>query len=143
MLFKFKAKLFQIADIRTGESASGPWKSQDIVVSLFDEMDTKVCLNAMNDRVDMVSSLKKGDAVEVTFSVSAREYNERWYNSLRIYQIFKADECKVDVVECEAPNAYTERHNPAPAPAPAPAVQATQVPQATPVVNNDNDDLPF
>ena len=76
--------------METGTSKNGnPWAKQTIVVSRegVNAPYDKVALSVFGARVNDTERCNIGDKVEVTYSVSAREYNGRWYNDISLYKI--------------------------------------------------------
>ena len=78
------------SEVETGTSKNGnPWAKQTIVVSR-DRVNApydKVALSVFGARVNDTERCNIGDKVEITYSVSAREYNGRWYNDISLYKI--------------------------------------------------------
>ena len=62
-------------------------KREFVVEMVNGEYTSKVSFQAWNERITPLSFAKKGDAVEVDFTISAREYNGKWYNDLRVIRI--------------------------------------------------------
>ena len=78
------------SEVETGTSKNGnPWAKQTIVVSRegVNAPYDKVALSVFGARVNDTETCNIGDKVEVTYSVSAREYNGRWYNDISLYKI--------------------------------------------------------
>ena len=89
MIYELKGKVLALEEIASGTSRNGqPWQRQNIVIDAEDgEYKTPVALVAFNDTVEDIKKLDLGDAVDVRFTISAREYNGRYYNDLRIFSI--------------------------------------------------------
>lgn len=78
------------SEVETGTSKNGnPWAKQTIVVSRegVNAPYDKVALSVFGARVNDTERCNIGDKVEITYSVSAREYNGRWYNDISLYKI--------------------------------------------------------
>mgnify|MGYP005669017909 CR=1 FL=1 len=41
-----------------------------------------LAVDFFNDKIDMIASLKTGEAVKVYLNAKTREYNGKWYNSI-------------------------------------------------------------
>lgn len=124
MIYELKGKILTLDEVVTGTSRTGqPWQRQNVLVEMEDgNYKTPVALVAFNEVVDDIDKLNIGDPVDVKFTISAREYNGRHYNDLRVFSIRNQ-------------NGWSERKlakqdAPKPQPAPAPA-------------DNPEDDLPF
>lgn len=78
------------SEVETGKSKNGnDWAKQTIVVSIEGRNAPydKVALSVFGAKCNDITNVKVGDKVEVTYSVSAREYNGRWYNDVSLFQI--------------------------------------------------------
>lgn len=108
------------SDVQTGTSQSGnDWQRQEIMVQeITGEYPQSVVLTLLGDRVEKFSEYVQTAKVGTFhFAMEAREYNGRYWNSMRLY--------RVDAVGAQ------QTHQPAAAPA---ETQGTQ---------DNNDGLPF
>lgn len=86
--------------VHKSEIASGiskndySWQRQTIVVEVPDYQGTfrKVALNANKERIEDIKSMPVGTKVEVTYKVSAREWEGKWINSVDLIRIGIAKE---------------------------------------------------
>ena len=69
---------------RTGE----PWKSQEFVLQhmVFGTANYMVFTVFGEDRLNRFA-IKEGQKVNVAFDINAREYNGKWYNDIRAYDV--------------------------------------------------------
>lgn len=119
-----KGVLTYKSEVETGTSKAGnPWARQTIVVSRegVNAPYDKVALQVFGDKVNDSNGCKVGDKVEVTYSISAREYNGRWYNDISLFKI--------------------ESESPASRPAPAAAPQTKNIPSSE--LEPQEGDLPW
>lgn len=140
-----KGIISHMGDIQQGTSQGGfDWARQTIVIDVhsFNGTFSKIALTAQNQRVDDLQNYQIGDRVEIGYSVTAREYQGKWFNNVDLVSIKFLDE--------------VAQAAPAPSPAPAapaapaprqrrvarPARTTPQVPQGAEVEPKD-DDLPF
>ena len=82
-----------------GTSQNGfDWARQVVVIETpsYNGSFTKIALTAQNQRVDDLANYQIGDKVEVDYSVTAREYNGKWYNSVNLVNIKSMDEAAPD-----------------------------------------------
>tara|TARA_S200002703_G_scaffold31244_1_gene27232 strand:+ start:6326 stop:6673 length:348 start_codon:yes stop_codon:yes gene_type:complete len=63
---------------KTGESAKGTWKRQNIVVRTPNEFKNEIPVGFFNKDLDV----KLGDEVTLTAFVGGRKYEDRWYLDL-------------------------------------------------------------
>lgn len=78
------------SEVTSGISTNGySWQRQTVVVEFPDYQGTfrKVALQANKERVEDLKGLAVGEKVEVTYKVSAREWDGKWYNSVDIIRI--------------------------------------------------------
>ena len=96
------------SEVDTGISKNGnSWSRQTIVVSregIIAPYD-KVALSVFGDKVVDSERCKVGDKVEITYSISAKEYNGRWYNDVSLYKIVSQDAPFVRPAQGAAPAA--------------------------------------
>lgn len=100
-----KGVLTYKSEVETGISKAGnPWARQTIVVSRdgVNAPYDKVALSVFGDKVNDSERCKVGDTVEITYSISAREYNGKWYNDVSLYRI-DLQEAKTQIWQRPAP----------------------------------------
>lgn len=74
----------------SGVSARGEWKSQTYVIETQEQYPKKLAFDVFGaDRIDQFG-LQVGDIATVHFDVDAREYNGRWFNSVRAWNVTKS-----------------------------------------------------
>lgn len=148
-----QGKIIQVLPERSGSSARGEWKVGEFVLETIEQFPKKMVFSVWGaDRLSRFN-IQQGQDVQVFFDIDAREYNGRWYNSIRAYDVRPYDPT------VGTPPAGSDQQpfppapaSPAPAPSAAPASPA--VPTATPAAatttgditagNEENaDDLPF
>ena len=90
MLYELQGTIKALGERIEGTSRNGqPWQKCEVVVEVQDgQYSDTVALTAFGDRVDdVIGRLKEGDEVTVKFTISAREYNGRYYNDINIVSI--------------------------------------------------------
>ena len=131
-LFKTTGRIYRKDEVVEGESSRGSWCRQNVVLVCEADIEHPwyVSLTAFGEKtVGALTTLPEGAQVNVSFSINAREYNGRYYNDLRIWEI--------------APVAAAARPAPAPAPAPAPMRPTTQAILDGTAAPGTEDDLPW
>lgn len=111
---------------QTGTSKSGnQWRKKEYVLETEDTYPRKIHFDFFGERADQYK-LTVGQRIKLSFDIESREYNGRWFTSIRGWRAEDADA-------------------PAAAPAPAATGAAAPAPAAAPVppVVNATDDLPF
>lgn len=132
-------KIVQILPTQQGTSArtGNSWMSQSFVIETQEQYPRKVCIELFGEERIKSNPLVMDEIVTVSFDLESREFNGRWYTSVRAWKVQQG------TVPVQTPVAQ-----PAAAPAPAaaaPAAPATQTfdTVASNAVDDDNTDLPF
>lgn len=90
-----KGIISHMGDIQQGTSQGGfDWARQVVVIDVasFNGTVSKIALTAQNQRVDDLQNYQIGDRVEVGYSVTAREYQGKWFNNVDLVNIKFLDE---------------------------------------------------
>ena len=131
-----QGKVIAVLPAREGTSARGPWKSQEYVIETHDQYPKKMVFNVFGaDRIDQFA-IKAGEEVMVSFDIDAHEYNGRWFNNIRAWNIQRVDAAAVQAGAPAAAAPVTSQPiNPT----------ATQVAPFPPAQESSDsaDDLPF
>ncbi len=123
-------KIIHVLPLQSGTSQAGnQWKKQEYVLETEDAYPKKVCFDFFGDRVDQFP-LAIGDRVRLNFDIESREYQGRWYTSIRGWKAEKID-------------AQAMPASPAPMAAPQQAVPAPPPAMTDFTQSSDTDDLPF
>ncbi|MFR9165494.1 MAG: DUF3127 domain-containing protein [Dysgonomonas sp.] len=117
------AKLIQVLPVQTGTGRNGEWKKQDVIVETEGQYPKKICVSIWGDKIND-SVLQIGNMLDISFDLESREYNGRWYTTVKAW--------KVDAV---VPSTNENYPNPIP----------DDIPPAPPVdfSMEGEDDLPF
>lgn len=78
-------KVIQILEQTTGQGKKGPWVKQDFVIETPGDFPKKICLQAWNDKIDLIQEV--GTELTVSYNPESREYNSKWYTDLRVWDI--------------------------------------------------------
>lgn len=85
---EISGKIIAVLPLATGQGKNGTWRSQDYVLETADQYPKKVCFNLFNDKIDQFP-MAIDDTVNVSFDVESREYNGRWYTTIRAWKVDK------------------------------------------------------
>ena len=74
---------------QTGRSARGEWAKQEFTVEFQDGNFPSTAVFSVwgQDKVSDLAKYNVGDRGKVSFGISSREYNGRWYTDLRAWRI--------------------------------------------------------
>ena len=143
---KERGTIAVMSEVQSGTSQSGnTWSRQTIVVDVvgYNGNYRKVMLQASGNVVADLETMMVGDKVEITYQVTAREWNGKWYNNVDLYKIESTEEKAQQPVAPSAPSAPAYPQN---TQSTQPRVRGRQ--QTTPLVppgHNEPqpDDLPW
>ena len=141
-------KIVQILPLRTGTSKAGnPWQVQEYILeTLGTQYPRKVCFELFGDNVNKFP-LQVGQEVTVSIDVESREFNGRWYTSVRAWNVVQG--IQLPGVAAPAPAAYNAPQPSAPGAPGAPVASGVPAPPApaAPAAPAGSvgaaDDLPF
>ena len=111
---------------RTGEQ----WQSREYVIETQEQYPKKMCFEVFGTDKLKEFNIRNNDLIKVHFDITAREYNGKWYNSIRAW--------KVEHVNQDGSAAGATANQVAASSQQAPATQS-----AAPAAKESDDDLPF
>jgi hypothetical protein len=85
---EISGKIIAVLPLANGQGKNGTWRSQDYVLETGDQYPKKVCFNFFGDKIDQFP-LGIDDTVTVSFDLESREYNGRWFTSVRAWKAEK------------------------------------------------------
>lgn len=86
---EIQGKIIAALPERSGVSARGEWKSQTYVIETQGQYPKKLAFDVFGaDRITQFN-LQVGDIATVFFDFDAHEYNGRWFNQIRAYNVEK------------------------------------------------------
>ena len=131
-IIKERGTIAVLGEVQSGTSQTGnPWYRQTIVVDVagFNGSYRKVALQASGNVVGDLDGAAIGDKVEISYQVTAREWNGKWYNNVDLYKVEFLDIPQQPVAPA------------APAPRGRRVASTPQIPNGTPM-DLQEDDLP-
>lgn len=136
---ELQGKVIAVLPERSGVSQRGEWKSQDYVIETHDAYPRKMVFGVFGaDRISRFN-IQIGQEVTVSFDIDAHEYQGRWFNNIRAFDVRQVDPAAVGMQPGVVPGAA---FGAAPAVAPTQPA-ATPAQPAAPVAEDKVDDLPF
>lgn len=108
---------------RTGEQ----WQSREYVIETQEQYPKRMCFEVFGIDKLKEFNIRNNDLIKVHFDISAREYNGKWYNSIRAWK-----------VEHVNPDGSVVGSTAA-----APVAQAQAQAAPAPVTQESEEDLPF
>ena len=134
---ELQGKVIAETEVRSGTSARGEWKAKDFVIETHESYPKKMAFSVFGeDRLNRFN-IQIGQEVLVSFDIDAREYNGRWFNSIRAYDVRQVDPAQYGAAAPAATSAFASE------PAAAPAAPAAEAPFPPAAEGESTDDLPF
>lgn len=119
---EFTGKIIAVLPVKSGTSKTGnAWMVQEYVAESNEMYPKKMCFDIFGEDKIKQFDIKMGEELTISFDIDAREWQGRWFNSVRAW--------RVERVAAGAPG------EPLPPPAP------TEMPDF--LQGSDTDDLPF
>ena len=89
MALELEGRIVRKLGVQSGTSARGAWSKQEFVFEYQEgNFPTQVCMNVWGeDKVRELDKYQAGDKVKISFNLSSREYNGRWYTDVRAWRI--------------------------------------------------------
>ena len=87
---QLSGKVIKVYEPQSGTSDRGAWVRQNFVIETIDNYPKRVCFEVSNP--NLVNLVSVDDVVVVTFIVMSREYQERWYTTVKAVGIGKMAE---------------------------------------------------
>lgn len=84
---ELQGKIIAALPVKSGTSARGEWQVQEFVLETHDQYPKKMVFSVFgSDRLERFK-VQTGQEVSVAFDIDAHEYNGRWFNSIRAYDV--------------------------------------------------------
>ena len=88
---ELQGKVIAVLPERSGVSARGEWKSQSFVIETHEQYPKKLVFDVFGaDRLAQFN-IQSGEEINVSFDIDAHEYNGRWFNNVRAWNVVKVD----------------------------------------------------
>lgn len=88
---ELQGKVIAVLPERSGVSARGEWKSQSFVIETHEQYPKKLVFDVFGaDRLAQFN-IQSGEEIMVSFDIDAHEYNGRWFNNVRAWNVQRVD----------------------------------------------------
>ena len=89
---ELQGKVIAVLPERSGVSARGEWKSQTYVIETQEQYPKKMAFDVFGaDRLAQFN-IHSGEEILVSFDIDAHEYQGRWFNSIRAWNVTKVSQ---------------------------------------------------
>lgn len=132
-------KIIQVLPERSGTSArtGSEWRMGSYVLeTTTDRFPRKMMFEVFGSDKIQQFNIQVGEMLRVSFDIDAREYQGRWYNSIRAWNVDR----NLNDPMVQAPVAGLDT---TPFGEPVAAPMPTTVPEVAPFASSNADDLPF
>ena len=143
---EISGKIIQVLPLQTGvaKNSGNPWQSQSYVLETQEQYPKKVCFEVFGEQRIKENPCQLDDLVTVSFDIESREFNGRWYTSVRAWRVQQGIVEAAPAEGVQAPQAAAPQAA-APQAAPAAVAPAEEAPVQPfdPTVDDNTTDLPF
>lgn len=130
---ELSGRIIAVLPERSGMSARGEWKVQSFVIETHEQYPHKMVFSVFGAERLQSFNIKANDEVTVIFDIDAHEYQGRWFNDIRAFDVRQLDAAAAQAAGQAAAAAPQTTQA---APAPFPPAQPDAAGEST-------DDLPF
>lgn len=89
---KVSGRIIAVMQMKTGTSQKGTWASQEYVLETHDSYPQRVCFEVFGTEKIQQFNIQMNDEVDIMYNFDAREFKGRWYNTIRVWSVFKRSE---------------------------------------------------
>jgi len=88
---ELQGKVIAVLPERSGVSARGEWKLQSFVIETHDQYPKKMVFDVFGAERLAQFNIQSGEEILVSFDIDAHEYNGRWFNGIRAWNVQHVD----------------------------------------------------
>lgn len=89
---EIQGKVIAVLPERSGVSARGEWKSQTYVIETQEQYPKKMAFDVFGaDRLAQFN-IQSGEVINVSFDIDAHEYQGRYFNQIRAWNVTKVSQ---------------------------------------------------
>ena len=130
-------RIIAVMEPRSGVSArtGNPWMTQEYVIEVPGQYPKRCVFNLFGEDRIKQFNIQNGEDITIQFDIDAREYQGRWFNDIRAYNVIRGQQ-PVAAAPVGTPGASPFPPQPDASTAPFPPAQE-------PTSEGSADDLPF
>ena len=85
---ELQGRVIAVLEPRGGVSKSGnEWKVQEYVIETHDQYPRRMCFDVFGTDKIQQFNIQMGEELKVSFDIDAREWQGRWFNSIRAWKV--------------------------------------------------------
>lgn len=89
---EISGQIIAVLPTRSGTSAKGTaWSSQTAVITTIEQYPKKVAFDVMNEKIPQFN-LQVGEYVTVSYDIDTHEYQGRWFNAVRAWNVVRTNQ---------------------------------------------------
>lgn len=89
---EISGQIIAVLPTRSGTSAKGTaWSSQTAVIETREQYPKKVAFDVMGEKITQFN-LRVGEYVTASYDIDAHEYQGRWFNAVRAWNVVRANQ---------------------------------------------------
>lgn len=97
-------RVIAVLEPKGGTSRNGnEWKVQEYVIETHDQYPRRMCFDVFGDDKIKQFNIQIGEELNVSFDIDAREWQGRWFNSIRAWKVERVGAIPPQVPPTEAP----------------------------------------
>lgn len=102
-------KIIAVLPANSGTSArtGNPWMSQTYVIETQGQYPKKLAFDVFGDERIKQFNIHQGEELTVRFDIDAHEYNNRWFNQIRAFNVEKSG-LQTQIVDVVMPHGATQ-----------------------------------
>ena len=84
-------RIIAVMEPRSGVSArsGNPWMTQEYVIEVPGQYPRRCVFNIFGEDRIKQFNIQNGEDITIQFDIDAREYNGRWFNDIRAYNVIR------------------------------------------------------
>ena len=94
-----------------GVGQRGEWVSQDFVLKTDDNYPKNICFTILGADKIKEANIRIGDVVSIGVNLESREFNGRWYTSIKAWSVKKKSEARQQQSEPTPPPSSKPKQN--------------------------------
>ena len=101
MSLSVKGKLTRKLSVESGTLKAGKeWKKQSFLLDTGAQYNPEICFQLFGDeKIEILNHHNEGDEVEVSFNLSSKEFNGRYFHNIDAWRIENISKNNPDVIE--------------------------------------------
>ncbi len=97
-------KVIAILEKKSGTSKAGKvWVSQEYVIETSDQYPKKCCFALFGEERITACNIQMGETITAHLDIDARQWEQRWFNSISAWKIDRAGAAEAQPQQQEAP----------------------------------------